>query len=151
MPDTPDKNSRTILAFDFGQRRIGVAVGQRITGSATPLTVVAVGEAGPDWTAIGQLIREWQPDRLIVGLPFHADGGEAEIGEAARAFARQLDRFAVPVELVDERFSSAEAESAFRAQRQAGLRRRGKKGDIDAIAAAIIAERWLALPMADDS
>ena len=151
MPDTPEKNSRTVLAFDFGRRRIGVAVGQRITGSATPLTVVTVSGAGPDWTAIEQLIRDWQPDRLIVGLPFHADGSEAEIGEAARDFARQLDRFAVPVELVDERFSSTEAESAFRAQRQSGLRRRVQKGDIDAIAAAIIAERWLAVPVADDS
>jgi putative Holliday junction resolvase len=151
MPDTPEKNARTILAFDFGHRRIGVAVGQRITGSATPLTVVRVTVDGPDWTAIERLIGEWQPDRLIVGLPFHADGSDAEIGDAARAFARELDRFAVPTELVDERFSSTEAESVFRAQRQAGLRRRVQKGDIDAIAAAIIAERWLAIRSTDDS
>lgn len=151
MPDTPENNSRTILAFDFGHRRIGVAVGQRITQSATPLTVVAVTADGPDWLAIKRLIRDWQPDRLIVGLPVHADGSEAEIGDAARAFAQELDRFAVPTEFVDERFSSREAESVFRAQRQAGLRKRVQKGDIDAIAAAIIAERWLAVRRANDS
>lgn len=151
MPDTPEKNPQTILAFDFGRRRIGVAVGQRITGSATPLAVVPATAAGPDWSEIGRLISEWQPDRLVVGLPFHADGREAEIGEAARAFAVELGRFGVPAEFADERFSSREAESVFKAQRQAGMRKRGQKGDIDAIAAAIIAERWLATQGAADS
>lgn len=151
MPATPDKPPQTVIAFDFGLRRIGVAVGQRITGSATPLKVIVTGDQGPDWARIEQILREWQPDQIVVGLPFHADGSEAEIGDAARAFAQDLQRFAIPTELVDERFSSREAESIIKAQRQAGLRRRQQKGDIDAIAAAIIAERWLAIRATTDA
>lgn len=144
MPVTPDNRYSPVLAFDFGLRRIGVAVGQRITSSATPMGVIPVSDAGPDWSQIEALIKEWQPGKLIVGLPSHADGSESESGEFAKQFAADLQRFGVDVVMVDERFSSVEAESIFKSQRQAGLRKRVKKGDIDSIAAKIIAERWLA-------
>ena len=144
MPGTPDLRPLTILAFDFGLRRIGVAAGQQVTGSATPLTVVAVSDTGPDWLAIQRLIEEWRPGQLLVGLPFHADGSEADMSQAARKFAKELERFGIPMALVDERFSSMEAEALFKALRQSGLRGRMQKGDIDAISAAVIAERWLA-------
>ncbi len=144
MPATPDNRFRPILAFDFGLRRIGVAVGQRITSSATPMGVVAVDQSGPDWSKIEALINEWQPGNLLVGLPSHADGSESETSQLAQQFAAELGRFGIEVIMVDERFSSVEAESIFKSQRQAGLRKRVKKGDIDSIAAKVIAERWLA-------
>lgn len=139
MPGTPE----TILSFDYGLRRIGVAVGQQVTNSATPLGAVANGDDGPDWERIGALVREWQPARLIVGLPVHADGSPSEIGNAASAFIDDLTRFELPVEPVDERYSSREAEALLKSRRAQGLRGRISKEAIDAAAAMLIAERWL--------
>src|SRR5690606_25762510 len=85
MPGTPDTTRpETVLAFDFGGSRIGVAVGQSVTGSAGPLGVVANGPRGPDWERIDALVREWRPSRLIVGLPLHADGSPPGVARAAR-------------------------------------------------------------------
>jgi len=145
MPD-PDAPT-TILAFDFGRRRIGVAVGQTVTGSASPLGVVANGERGPDQDRIAALIREWRPHRLVVGLPLHADGSEGSMAEAVRAFAGELGRHGLPVDTCDERLSSIEAEQALVHARQAGSRGRIGKADIDAAAAVVIAERYLAAEM----
>lgn len=139
MPDTPE----TILAFDFGLRRIGVAVGQQVTASANPLTVVRNGNAGPDWHAIDALIEEWQPARIVVGMPMNADGSPAEIATKVRGFAEQLARYGRPVETEDERFSSLEAEELLKSERAAGIRGRISKEMIDSAAATLIAERWL--------
>ena len=139
MPATPE----TVIAFDFGLRRIGVAVGQQVTNSASPLDVVQVGDDGPDWHRIDTLISEWRPDRIIVGIPAHEDGSPSEIGKHARAFANALQKFELPVETVDERYSSLEAESLLKMQRADGLRGRITKGMIDSSAAMLIAERWL--------
>lgn len=133
----------SIIAFDFGTRRIGVAVGQTVTGSASPLTTLANGADGPDFAAIGALLREWRPDTLVVGLPMQADGSIGAVGEAASAFAKALEPFAVPVVMVDERDSSQEAEAALRNARKAGSRGRIRKEQIDAAAAVFIAERYL--------
>jgi putative Holliday junction resolvase len=139
MPGTPE----TILSFDFGLRRIGVAVGQQVTNSANPLCVVSNGDDGPDWDRIGALVREWQPARLIVGMPVNADGSPSEIGNAVSAFIEGLGRFELPVEAVDERYSSMEAEALLKSGRRQGLRGRIGKETIDAAAATLIAERWL--------
>ena len=139
MPGTPE----TILAFDFGLRRIGVAVGQQVTESASPLSAVRNGDAGPDWNAIEAQVREWRPDRLIVGMPRHADGTPSEIGDLVRHFVDQLSRFELPVEVVDERYTSKEAEALLKSQRREGLRGRISKEAVDAAAATLIAERWL--------
>jgi putative Holliday junction resolvase len=139
MPATPE----TILAFDFGLRRIGVAVGQQVTASASPLAVVQNGENGPDWGAIENLVREWQPARIIVGMPLKADGSPAEIAQEIQAFIRELGRFGTPVETEDETFSSLEAEQLLKSARAAGLRGRISKEMIDSAAATLIAERWL--------
>jgi putative Holliday junction resolvase len=139
MPATPE----TILAFDFGLRRIGVAVGQQVTGSANPLTVIANGENGPDWAAIEVLIREWQPGRIIVGMPSHADGSPSEISNAVERFIKELARFERPIETEDERYSSLEAEELLKSERALGLRGRIRKEMIDSAAATLIAERWL--------
>ncbi len=140
MPATPE----TILAFDFGLRRIGVAVGQQVTASANPLAVIQNGDNGPDWTAIGKIIREWQPARIIVGMPTHADGSPSKIANQVRKFIGELARFERPVETEDERYSSIEAGELLKSERARGLRGRISKEMIDSAAATLIAERWLA-------
>ena len=134
----------TILAFDFGLRRIGAAVGQSVTGSASPLGVIANREAGIDHDAIAALIREWQPAVLVVGMPAHADGSQSEMQKHVRAFIDELGGFSLPVETVDERFTSIEAERVLKEARAAGSRGRIAKEDIDSAAAVFIAERYLA-------
>jgi putative Holliday junction resolvase len=144
MPATPDTESHeTILAFDFGLRRIGVAVGQTVTGSASPLGIVANGAAGPDWRRIEQLIKEWGAARLIVGMPGHTDGSPSVISGAVAAFIQDLARFTLPVETIDERYSSSEAQQILVQGRKSGERGRIRKEAIDAAAATLIAERWL--------
>lgn len=145
MPATPDTpRQSTILAFDFGHRRIGIAVGQDVTGSATALGAVGNGERGPDWAALDALIAEWRPDRLVVGLPLNADGSPSQLAADARDFCTALARFRRPVATVDERYSSLEARERLRRERRAGLKGRVGKEAVDAAAAVEIAERWLA-------
>jgi len=133
-----------ILAFDFGLRRIGVACGDTVSRTAAPLDGVSVGPTGPRWDAVDSLMRDWQPTVLVVGLPYNIDGSESAVTGAARGFASELsDRYAVPVQLIDERYSSLEAETRLREARESGLRkRRVAKADVDAAAACIILERW---------
>ena len=134
----------TVLAFDFGLRRIGVAVGQSVTGSASPLGVVANRDSGIDFDAIANLIREWRPTELVVGLPAHADGSESEMQRPVRAFAEELGRYELPIAMTDERYTSVEAERVLKEARSAGTRGRISKEDIDSAAAVFIAERYLA-------
>jgi len=147
MPATPESDfssTETILAFDLGLRRIGVAVGQTITGSASPLRVVTNGDSGPDFKTISTLIDEWQPARLIVGLPMHADGSPGELQSHVEGFVRELWRYQLPVATVDERYTSLEAEAALKNARAAGSRGRISKEMVDSAAAVFIAERYLA-------
>jgi len=134
----------TVLAFDFGLRRIGIASGDSVTQSAAPRPAALTGPAGPDWGAIAREVNALRPARLVVGAPYNVDGSEGAITQAARAFAAELKtRFALPVHLVDERFSSLEATAALRHARASGTRRRRvAKSDIDSAAAAVILTRW---------
>jgi putative pre-16S rRNA nuclease len=134
---------KTILAFDFGLRRIGVAVGQDVTGSASPLGVVANRESGVDHQAIAALIKEWRPSGIVVGMPSHADGSPGDLQEFVEAFIEELQRYGLGVDTVDERYTSVEAEHALREARAAGTRGRISKEMIDSAAAVIIAERYL--------
>ncbi|MDJ0905194.1 MAG: Holliday junction resolvase RuvX [Woeseiaceae bacterium] len=146
MPATPDNGGsapETVLAFDFGLRRIGVAVGQSVTASANPLGVVANGENGPDFDAIAKLIKEWQPSRLIVGMPLHADGQPGEMQAHVEEFVRELWRFQLPVDTIDERYTSIQAEEALKQARASGTRGRITREMIDSAAAVFIAERFL--------
>jgi putative holliday junction resolvase len=131
----------TVLAFDFGLKRIGIAVGDTVTSTSAPRPAIPFG----NWTAIEREVRALQPQFLVVGAPYNADGSESAIGAAARAFAQELERrFGLPVQQVDERFSSLEANSALKDRRASGTRRRRvRREDIDSAAAAIILERWL--------
>ena len=121
---------RSVLAFDFGTRRVGVATGNTVTDTASALRTLSIdGEARFD--AIGALIAEWQPDELVVGVPWHPDGAAHENTLRAQRFARQLQgRFRLPVHEVDERYSTVEASSS-------------GANDLDAACAAIILEQYL--------
>ena len=143
MPDTPERRApETVLAFDFGHRRIGAAVGQQITESANPLGAATNGPSGPDWRQITHWIDEWNPDRLVVGLPLHADGTQSDLSRDALEFVAQLDRYDRPVVTVDERYTSIEARELLKQERESGRRGRIRKEMIDAAAAVLIAERW---------
>ncbi len=136
----------TVLGFDVGARRIGVAVGSAF-GNPRAIAVVDVRDGSPDWPRIERLYKEWRPDGLIVGDPMTLDGGDQPIRKAARAFARELrSRMNVPVVMIDERNSSLEAAQRFADQRAEGRKRKRDAETLDAMAAAIIVERWLAAP-----
>lgn len=147
MSGAPDASptTRCVLGFDVGRRRIGVAVGNTISASARAVAVVDARDEGPDWPAVERLLRQWRPDRLLVGDPLTLDGEVQDITRHARAFAAELgQRFSLPVELVDERSSSREADRRFAERRRAGAARRKDAAALDAVAAEIIVERWLA-------
>ena len=132
--------SGTLLAFDFGTRSIGVAIGQRITGTARPLTAIKAQDGTPDWNIIGRLLKEWQPEAVIVGLPLNMDGTEQPLTARARNFANKIHgRFGVAITLHDERLSTVEA--------RAGLFERGgfralNKGSVDSASAVVILESY---------
>ncbi|HEX5664696.1 Holliday junction resolvase RuvX [Lysobacter sp. M15] len=141
------RHDGTVLGFDVGARRIGVAVGSAFGHGARALAVIDVHHDKPDWTAIDRLRSEWRPDGLVVGDPMTLDGGDQPIRRRAHAFARELQaRYALPVVLVDERASSIEAAQRFALDRAEGRRRRRDAAALDAVAAAVIVERWLASP-----
>jgi putative Holliday junction resolvase len=123
-------NERSYLAFDYGPRRVGVACGNTVTRTATPITTVAA-QGAARFAAIARLVDEWRPDALVVGIPRHPDGAPHENTERAERFARQLQgRFRLPVHRVDERYSTVEAQSLGAA-------------DVDAAAAAVILEQFM--------
>ena len=134
----------TLLAFDFGMRRIGVAIGTTRLRTARPLTTIDAEGNTERFAAIGALIDEWQPEALVVGLPLHADGTPHDMTARARRFARQLaGRYGLPVAEVDERFTSELARSALR---EAGRGGREDRALRDAMAAQIILQAWLDSP-----
>jgi putative Holliday junction resolvase len=138
MPGTPEG---TALAFDVGTRLVGIAVGNSISASARPLAALGA----DDWAKLDALVADWRPDHLVVGLPLALDGGEQPMSRRARAFAEALrQRYAKPVHLVDERNTSREAARRVAARRASGAARRKDAAAIDALAAQIILESWLA-------
>ena len=132
------------LGFDFGFKRIGVAVGQRLTGSASPLATLQAKDGVPQWDRVQTLINDWRPQALIVGLPTRIDEGEQYTTGASRGFARALrKRFDLPVHLVDERLSTVEARAHLF---ESGGYRNIKTSEVDSIAACVILEQWLLHP-----
>lgn len=129
------------LGFDFGFKRIGVAVGQHLTLSASPLATLAAKQGQPDWQHLEKLIKDWQPNALVVGLPTCLNDQALYTTAAARGFARQLrKRFSLPVHLADERLSTVEARSQLY---DSGGYSKLKQSEVDSIAACIILEQWL--------
>lgn len=133
-------SAQVLLGFDFGTRRIGVAVGQQLTATAAPLVTLKNRDGAPDWEAIGRLLEEWQPTALVVGLPLNMDGSEQEMTRLARRFGNRLaGRYNLPVYPVDERLTSLEAEQRLT---DSGVRTHNK-GDVDRLAAQSILQTWL--------
>jgi len=138
MPET----QASYLGFDFGLKRIGIAVGQAVTGSATPLVVL--GNTPELINSIKALIEEWRPTALVVGLPLDTSGNETEMSQAARQFAGRLHGITgLKVYLQDERFSSVDASREFAELRRAGVARRSQARRQDALAARLFLETWL--------
>ena len=136
---------QVLLAFDFGARRIGVAVGQTLTGTASAAGALPCRDGKPDWAAVDACVAQWSPSRLLVGLPYNMDGSETTTTAACRKFGQELGRRSgLPVEFVDERLTSAAAYDELRGERRSGSRtRRIRPEDIDANAARLILETWL--------
>jgi len=159
--------ARTVIAFDYGTRRIGIAIGQELTKTASPLTTIRLPDKSPstdcanfDWSNIDKIIQEWQPQVAVVGLPLTADGKETAVTRGAKAFGEALQkRYNLETFWVDERLTSAEAESMIAASQKSGKsgktsRNRGSreqrsrnqdKSEIDRMAAKIILESWFNL------
>lgn len=142
MPEPAD--ARRVLAFDFGTRRMGVAIGQELLGKARPLTMLPARDGIPDWDAVRRLLDEWRPDHLVVGLPLNMDGTENDMCARARKFGKRLHgRFHMPVDMIDERLTSFEAKGEVLAV--------GGEGDfgrygVDDLAAVLILETWFRQP-----
>ena len=132
---------RLLLGFDYGTKQIGVAVGQAVTGQARELCVLKAQNGVPDWSQVEKLVKEWQPDAIVVGLPLNMDGTPSEMSERAEKFARRLHgRYQLPVHTHDERLTTFEAKGQRLAQGQRGGYR---ERPVDAIAAALLLEGWL--------
>ncbi|KAA0874333.1 Holliday junction resolvase RuvX [Nitrincola tapanii] len=132
--------TQTALGFDFGTGRIGLASGQTLTATATPLATLAARDGIPDWTALDAVLREWTPDLLVVGIPLNMDGSISEMARRARKFANRIqDRYRLPCYLMDERLSTQEAKQIHFAQ---GGSHHFSKDPVDSLAAQLILESW---------
>ena len=143
MPKSYD-DFEILLGFDFGMKRIGVAVGQAITQSATPLTTIHANAGVPDWNSLTKLLQEWKPQALVVGIPLNMDGTDQPITEDAKNFALELkSHFKIPTFGMDERLSTKDARDRVF---QAGGYKKLQSTEIDAVAAQLILEHWLSSP-----
>ena len=149
LQSSADRNSDTTktshyLGFDFGEKRIGIAVGQSGTLSANPLSSVRNINGRPEWDEISALIEEWKPAALVVGLPLTEDGQTQQLTTLAKSFGKHLRRrYKLPIHHCDERYTSNEASRIIAENRHHNNRRRAKREDSDTIAAALILEQWL--------
>lgn len=143
--DTGAADRKSALAFDYGERRIGVAYANCATGTATALKTLAARDGRPATQDIQSLIQEWQPDALVVGVPYNPDGSDSPMATRAKEFSSRLgEQHGLPIDLVDERLTSQEAAAMLREQRRTGQKKRKvRRGDIDSLAARLIAESWL--------
>ncbi len=137
--------ARTVLSFDYGLRRIGVAVGNTLTGTAEALATVAADDGLPDWRALDRLVGDWRPAAIVAGVPYNMAGRDSRLTTAALRFADELgQRYGIEVHRVDERLSSREAEDDLRERRRSGAKpKRVRRGDVDREAARLLLLQWL--------
>jgi len=134
----------TVISFDFGLKRTGIAVGNTTTGSASPETTLQSQDEKPDWQAISVLINEWKPEQLVVGMPTELDGSDSPLKKRIERFCNQLNgRYNLPVDQENEQFTSIEAAQRLKQLRQSGRKKKVGKDEVDKIAAAIILENWM--------
>ncbi len=132
-----------VLAFDFGLKRIGVAIGNTFTASSTPLTTLTWTASGIPWEAIDDLFRTWQPRQILLGMPERDNDEPATLAAEIKKFGEQLQtRYDLPLDYLNEQYTSLEAKAQLKQQRQAGRKRRIRKTDIDQQAAAILLDNW---------
>lgn len=135
-----EKQNQTIMAFDYGLRQIGVAIGNNLLRTSQPLNTLTANDGVPNWAQVDALVKEWQPHLLVVGDPINMDGSDSELSGRARKFSRRLHgRLGLPVEMMDERLSSFEAKQA---AREAGHDGDYKAHPIDSLAAELILQTW---------
>ena len=133
-----------VIAFDFGLKRTGVAVGNLLTASASPECTLYSKDDSPNWDAITNLINEWKPSQLVVGMPNELDGTESPLKKAVDRFCNQLrGRYNLKVDTENEQFTSIEAAQRLKQLRQSGRKQKVAKDEVDKIAAAIILESWM--------
>ncbi len=133
--------SKTVLGFDYGLKNIGVACGQSVTASASELPPLKAKDGIPDWNIVEQLLKEWRPDCVVIGLPLNMDGSDSTLSQRARKFGNRLHgRYGVQVHFMDERLSTREAKTIAREQGHKGNYR---ESPIDSLAARLILESWL--------
>ena len=131
------------MAFDFGTKKIGVAVGQSITGTASPVSVLKAVDGIPDWEVVEKMVKEWRPNVFVVGMPFNMDGSENEMTVLARKFSQRLqERFSKPCYTMDERLSTREARDLKKQLVEAQGKKYNDKEVIDSLAAQLILENW---------
>jgi putative Holliday junction resolvase len=134
---------RTLLGFDYGRKRIGIAVGQEITATAKGLVTLNTTPEGPDWAAIDKLVKEWQPQLIVVGMPSNMDDRPHKLHDEVKDFGKKLaERYNLPVEWIDEKLSSVEAEQLLSASPQS-KKRKQDKAQIDKLAAQLILQSYL--------
>lgn len=145
MSELEPYQSGDYLCFDYGTVRIGLSIGNTLTGTARPMDVVQNNSGTPEWSKIDHRIDEWQPKGLVVGIPLTLDGEAQEITHHARGFLKRLKkRYSLPVFGADERFSSMQAQQELQKMRARGQRGKTEHADVDKLAAALILERWFA-------
>lgn len=133
-----------VIAFDFGLKRTGVAVGNTLTGSATPECTLHSKNQQPDWVSITKLFKEWQPTQIVVGIPTELDGSENPLTKTIQRFCNQIQgRYNINVDQENEQFTSIEAAKRLKQLRQSGRKKKVTKDEVDKIAAAIILENWM--------
>lgn len=133
-----------VIAFDFGLKRTGVAVGNTIMGSATPECTLTSKDEQPDWKGISKLFEEWKPTQVVVGMPTELDGSENPLKKRIDRFCNQIQgRYNVPVDQENEQFTSIEAAQRLKQLRQSGRKQKVSKDEVDKIAASIILENWM--------
>ncbi|PCH96378.1 MAG: Holliday junction resolvase RuvX [Gammaproteobacteria bacterium] len=138
--NTKQIGQRTVIGFDFGKKYIGVAVGQEITGSASPLGSIKANDGIPHWDSLAAYLKEWQPDLIVVGLPLNMDGSEQPLTLAAKKFGNRIaGRFGLKVEFQDERLTTTDAKEQLFAR---GGYKNLKKDNIDAESARLIIESF---------
>ncbi len=146
MPKTPKKREKIIIGFDFGLRHIGVAIGQSVTQTATPLATLTARDGVPDWSEVQEILEKWHPNDLVVGIPLHLDGTTQPMTFCARRFMNKLrTRFKIPTHAVDERLSTWEAKT--RAPVKIIHHPSKAKAHVDemhAYAAVVLIEQWMA-------
>ena len=133
---------KILMAFDFGKKRIGMAIGQTVTQSARPLTTLSAKDGTPDWQTLDALMKKWRPDACVVGIPLNMDGTEQPLTHIARAFANALkDQYNLPVYEMDERLTTKDARERLFAE---GGYKALQEGQVDQVAAQLILQNWFA-------